>query len=37
MAERMVAAKEAAKERSAVQKQNSPEKDKVHNKEREEL
>ena len=36
MAERMVAAKEAAKEHSAVQKQNSPEKDKVHNKEREE-
>ncbi|MFZ3131444.1 MAG: JAB domain-containing protein [Desulfosporosinus sp.] len=36
MAERMVAAKEAAKERSAVQKQDGdPEKDKGHNKERE--
>lgn len=37
MAERMVAAKDAAKERSAVQKQDGdPEKDKVHNNEREE-
>jgi hypothetical protein len=37
MAERMAAAKEAARERSGEQKQNSnPEKDKRHNKEREE-
>jgi len=37
VAERMVVAKGAAKERSAVQKQNNPEKVKIHNKEREAL
>jgi DNA repair protein RadC len=35
MAERMTAAKEAAKERSAVKQQNNPEKDKKQSKERE--
>ena len=37
MAERMAAAKGASKKHSAVQKQNNPEKVKIHNKEREAL
>ena len=36
MAERMAAAKEAARERSGEQKQNNPEKERKQNKEREE-